>query len=108
MYNYFYFAEIRFEEVRSTGAARPKFVPVTYYGRSVYSNAALAVIANIGWICKHVGKRFTVCGFDRQLDLVDGKCVGWREVDDQDVISLDLKGAIALLKKNLKLCNVSL
>lgn len=108
MNKYFYFAVVRFEEVTIAGQ-RTKRAPVTYFGKNVYSNAGLAIIANIGWICNHVGERFAVCGFEHQLDLVDGVSQGYLSVDDDDaVISLDLKGAIKLLKTNLKLCNVNL
>lgn len=109
MNKYFYFAVIRFEEVAEQGATRTKRVPVTHFGKNVYASAALAVIANIGWICNHVGERFTVCGFEHQINVVDGVSQGYAAVDDDSlVITADLSGAVKLLKANLKKCNVKL
>lgn len=110
MNKYFYFAVIRFEEVAEQGTARTRRVPVTHFGKSVYASAALAVIANIGWICNHVGERFTVCGFDHQLNLDErGVSQGYVATDDDSlVITADLSGAVKLLKTNLKKCNVKL
>ena len=110
MLKYYYFAVIRFEEVKIAGSERTKLAPVTHYGKNVYASAALATIANIGWICNHVGQRFAVCGFEHALKLDDkGVAQGYVDSDeDVTIISCDLKGAVALLKKNLKLCGVNL
>lgn len=110
MLKYYYFAVIRFEEVKIAGSERTKLAPVTHYGKNVYASAALATIANIGWICNHVGQRFAVCGFEHALKLDDkGIAQGYVDSDeDVTIISCDLKGAVALLKKNLKLCGVNL
>lgn len=110
MMKYFYFAVVDFKEVAAAGSGLTKRRPVTTYGKGVYSNAALAIVANIGWICNHVGSRFVIAGFEHQLSLnPDHTADGFVAVDDDSiVISGDLKGLIALLKKNLKLCNVKL
>lgn len=69
MNKYYYFAVIRFEEVDAQGAGRTKRVPVTHFGKNAYATPEAALDANRMWICKHLGERFTVAGFDRQLKL---------------------------------------
>lgn len=69
MNKYYYFAVIRFEEAVNAGDGRTKRVPVTHFGRNAHATPEAALDANRIWICKHLGERFTVCGFDRQLKL---------------------------------------
>lgn len=111
MSKYFYFAVEDFKDIPQTGSDRTKRVLVITLGKSVYASPALAVIANIGWICNHVGERFKVIGFEHQPLLDEGNHLTGKFVDTDDdsiVISHDLKGAIAMLKSNIKLCNVKL
>ena len=68
MNKYFYFAVIRFEVVGTTRDGRPKLGPVTHFGKC-YSTAKKALMANIPFIIGHLGERFTVVGFPKELDL---------------------------------------
>lgn len=78
MHKYYYFAVIRFEEVMKAGATRPNRVPVTHFGKNAYSTPEECVNANLAWMCKHIGERFSVCGFDKRLDLDErGVCRGY-------------------------------
>lgn len=69
MNKYFYFAVIRFEDQMTAGATRPHRVPVTHFGKNAYATPQEAYEANKEWVCKHLGERFTVCGFPKQLKL---------------------------------------
>lgn len=84
MAQYFYFAVIRFEEVVVAGAARPKRVPVTHFGKNVYSTPQEAYDANREWVCRHLGERFTVAGFPKRLKL-DEHGVSSGYVDDESM-----------------------
>ena len=68
MNKFYYFAVIRFEETVMAGSERTKRVPVAHYGKP-YSSAKEAVEANLQWMCNHIGERFSVCCFDKQLKL---------------------------------------
>lgn len=89
MNKYFYFAVIRFEEVMKAGATRPNRVPVTHFGRNCYSSAEEAIEANKEWMCRHLGERFTVVGFEKKL-VLDKHGISQGYVDDSPKVCLAL------------------
>lgn len=110
MCKYFYFCVTRFEDVYDTRIGRTKRVPVCHFGKNVYGSAILAVLANAAWMCKHLGERFSITGLEHQLELDEnGVSQGFKAADDDSaVINMDLKGAIALMKRNAKSLKVEL